>query len=278
MSPIPVPASLDSARRSRPMGTTAGLYYYGYRYYDPVTGRWPSRDPIGERGGVNLNGFGRNDSVVGVEYLGLAYFGLPWYDHYSIEVSKDDPNKRIKLAFRGCDQKQRESVFGAMKKAYPAIASANKGLGNGEKQASALIDKWFGGKSGSINGDQRKKVEDTLKDMEDALLTRVIYINCVDCDCNANVKGSNAWTFKDQSFLLDIYLCKERFFGYSIKRMAAILLHELSHAQNGTVDHGYVDGSGGYVDKHGNPVDLDSEQLINNADTYEEFLLDGYIN
>ncbi|MBK1832867.1 hypothetical protein JIN78_02235, partial [Roseibacillus ishigakijimensis] len=22
-----------------------GLYYYGYRYYDPVTGRWPSRDP-----------------------------------------------------------------------------------------------------------------------------------------------------------------------------------------------------------------------------------------
>ncbi|NNJ86208.1 MAG: hypothetical protein HKP20_03465, partial [Akkermansiaceae bacterium] len=25
-----------------------GLYYYGYRYYDPVTGRWPSRDPLGE--------------------------------------------------------------------------------------------------------------------------------------------------------------------------------------------------------------------------------------
>jgi RHS repeat-associated protein len=25
-----------------------GLLYYGYRYYDPVTGRWPNRDPIGE--------------------------------------------------------------------------------------------------------------------------------------------------------------------------------------------------------------------------------------
>ena len=25
-----------------------GLYYYGYRYYDPVTGRWPSRDPLGD--------------------------------------------------------------------------------------------------------------------------------------------------------------------------------------------------------------------------------------
>ena len=25
-----------------------GLLYYGYRYYDPVTGRWPNRDPLGE--------------------------------------------------------------------------------------------------------------------------------------------------------------------------------------------------------------------------------------
>jgi RHS repeat-associated protein len=28
--------------------TNAPLYYYGYRYYDPVTGRWPSRDPLEE--------------------------------------------------------------------------------------------------------------------------------------------------------------------------------------------------------------------------------------
>ena len=30
-----------------------GLVYYGYRYYSPELGRWLSRDPIGERGGVN---------------------------------------------------------------------------------------------------------------------------------------------------------------------------------------------------------------------------------
>jgi len=29
---------------------------YGFRYYDPVTGRWPSRDLIGENGGLNLYG------------------------------------------------------------------------------------------------------------------------------------------------------------------------------------------------------------------------------
>jgi integrase/recombinase XerD len=33
------------------------VYDYGYRYYNPTTGRWPSRDPIGEEGGLNLYGF-----------------------------------------------------------------------------------------------------------------------------------------------------------------------------------------------------------------------------
>ena len=46
------------------------LCYYGYRYYDPQTGRWPSRDPIGERGGVNLYGFVGNDGVNQIDYLG----------------------------------------------------------------------------------------------------------------------------------------------------------------------------------------------------------------
>jgi len=49
----------------------APLYYYGYRYYDPATGRWPSRDPIEERGGVNLYGFVGNEGVNWVDYLGL---------------------------------------------------------------------------------------------------------------------------------------------------------------------------------------------------------------
>ncbi|PWU10508.1 MAG: hypothetical protein C5B50_25455 [Verrucomicrobia bacterium] len=37
-----------------------GLYYYGYRYYDPSTGRWLSRDAIGESAGMNLFGFSYN--------------------------------------------------------------------------------------------------------------------------------------------------------------------------------------------------------------------------
>ena len=48
----------------------SGLLYYGYRYYDPVTGRWPSRDPLWEWGGFNLYGFGPNNPIYGYDYLG----------------------------------------------------------------------------------------------------------------------------------------------------------------------------------------------------------------
>jgi RHS repeat-associated protein len=44
---------------------------YGYRYMDPLTGRWPSRDPIEERGGVNLYGFVGNNSIYRIDILGL---------------------------------------------------------------------------------------------------------------------------------------------------------------------------------------------------------------
>jgi len=46
------------------------LLYYGFRYYDAETGRWPSRDPIEEWGGLNLYGFVRNNPIRYVDNLG----------------------------------------------------------------------------------------------------------------------------------------------------------------------------------------------------------------
>jgi RHS repeat-associated protein len=48
-----------------------GLVYYGFRYYHADQGRWPNRDPIGERGGLNLYNITRNNPVTNVDYLGL---------------------------------------------------------------------------------------------------------------------------------------------------------------------------------------------------------------
>jgi RHS repeat-associated protein len=65
---------------TKPIDDITGWFYYGYRYYDPVTGRWPSRDPIQERGGVNLYGFVGNDGIFYWDLLGLeALKGyMPW--------------------------------------------------------------------------------------------------------------------------------------------------------------------------------------------------------
>jgi RHS repeat-associated protein len=47
-----------------------GLYYYGYRYYDPIPGRFLNRDPIEEDGGFNLSGFVDNNPVTRFDLLG----------------------------------------------------------------------------------------------------------------------------------------------------------------------------------------------------------------
>jgi RHS repeat-associated protein len=48
-----------------------GLYNYGYRYYHPNLGRWPSRDPIEEEGGINLYEFVGNGAIYQIDILGL---------------------------------------------------------------------------------------------------------------------------------------------------------------------------------------------------------------
>lgn len=68
-----------------------GLLDYGYRHLVTKTGRWLSKDPIEEDGGVNLYEFVDNDSVNNLDYLGedcivLAHRKVvgPTY-HYALE-------------------------------------------------------------------------------------------------------------------------------------------------------------------------------------------------
>lgn len=48
-----------------------GLYYYGFRYYQPWTGRWLSADPAGTVDGLNVYAMVRNNPVVLVDDDGL---------------------------------------------------------------------------------------------------------------------------------------------------------------------------------------------------------------
>ena len=49
-----------------------GLLYYGNRYYNPSTGRWLSRDPLGEGSDGNLYRFVKNNPVLLIDPLGLC--------------------------------------------------------------------------------------------------------------------------------------------------------------------------------------------------------------
>src|SRR5271157_750072 len=51
------------------------LVYYGYRYYNASTGRWLSRDPIVEYGGLNIYTFIGNDAVNNLDLFGFASWG-----------------------------------------------------------------------------------------------------------------------------------------------------------------------------------------------------------
>ncbi|MEP2776150.1 MAG: RHS repeat-associated core domain-containing protein [Luteolibacter sp.] len=89
---LKMPSHVASAVKPSSSRNTAlcGLHYYGYRFYDPATGRWPSRDPIEEQGGINLYGFVGNDGVNWWDYLGKINqpfrYVFYWWDGHA-EVS-----------------------------------------------------------------------------------------------------------------------------------------------------------------------------------------------
>jgi RHS repeat-associated protein len=131
---------------TKPLDIETGLYYYLYRWYDPLTGRWKSRDTIGEMGGVNLYGFVGNDGVNWFDFLGLDRLNVTIYPKpYKLEPPEtptpDDKNKNgfddteelIELAMKAMEnQKSKLPNKGVNHRFIPvsSIEDANTGLSN----------------------------------------------------------------------------------------------------------------------------------------------------
>ncbi|MES2996127.1 MAG: RHS repeat-associated core domain-containing protein [Verrucomicrobiota bacterium] len=99
------------------------LYYYGYRYYEPATGRWPSRDPINElsfslhhkstlkskRSG-NPYSFINNKLPSNIDFLGLmsfdwedwSIFSDEWFGGFENELEKKGPGDPHGGDYRHC--------------------------------------------------------------------------------------------------------------------------------------------------------------------------------
>jgi len=212
---------------------------------------WPSRDPIGERGGVNLYGFVGNDGVSGMDILGL------------------------KLVFSAnCDQGKRNYL----QKAYDAVdASIQAGIeeldsiiasGTPSLTYKAAFNYVVGTK---FNIEEAKGLRDKLTKLKKESFADIE----VDCDCHCkeasgmDLSITVAFCRADDK-KLKIWFCTKYFTDLegnvpTHKRATPAFIHELTHEILGTTDAtGY---SFGCLDDKFSKLDKQ-----NNAENYAYFI------
>lgn len=144
------------------------LYYYGYRYYDPATGRWSNRDPIQEQGGLNLYAMVQNNPLDYWDYLGMSNCGKSWWDKTKEVVSTvvdvvpvAGTVKSVVETVTGKDPITGEPVNRAVAAAgigASLIPGGKAALKTGVKAASALSDGAKGAAKNVIQGPPNAKV------------------------------------------------------------------------------------------------------------------------
>ena len=109
-----------------------GLVYYNYRYYSPELGRWISRDPIEEEGGVNLYAMVGNEPINYWDYLGLRILTVIMNYNYSNNINsfnfsavKAEVERTLNECHGRCDLKRKHSI----KFKWIAIKSVPHNLG-----------------------------------------------------------------------------------------------------------------------------------------------------
>ena len=120
---------------TKPLDSETGLLYYGYRYYDPVTGRWPARDPLAENGGPNLFGFVGNNGVSRIDGLGLTAYKL----------GNDDPEVPVDKGMGGAATYGTEAPTLEALAQLPLIHAALNGLEGSLPEAVAHVRHYLGG-------------------------------------------------------------------------------------------------------------------------------------
>ncbi len=94
---------------------TLGLFYYNYRHYNPEDGRWSSRDPIEEIGGLNIYCYCCNTANVYVDKLGES----PW----SVIIKQGAKISARKALKEYVENRIKKELLGSLKdKAYKKFA------------------------------------------------------------------------------------------------------------------------------------------------------------
>ena len=96
--------------QGREFSAATGLTNFRMRWYDSVTGRWLSKDPIGLNGGMNLYAMCEADCLNHIDPTGTAiWVGTRWGVHQNINVG--DPNGKYSSYSFGVDDEMSSAGF-----------------------------------------------------------------------------------------------------------------------------------------------------------------------
>ncbi|MDO4196997.1 MAG: RHS repeat-associated core domain-containing protein, partial [Prevotellaceae bacterium] len=176
-----------------------GLVHYNYRQYNPSTGRWMSRDRIGERTTSNLYLFVRNTPSYTIDLYGLKdhwkWVNLPNGSQCKVNCAEPDPpapRRRAKTC-QIADLKVATGEEGAKCKSFLHLAMQDEGV--------------------------------------KAIMTKMKVMNCkippIECGCcSAGCKGAGAWHISVRKGW-GIYICSSA--QLNQRSMIEYLKHELTH-------------------------------------------------
>jgi RHS repeat-associated protein len=208
------PARKNRVLSSKYLDDALEWYYYGYRYYSPELGRWPSRDPIGEKGDANLYGYIRNELMNSVDVLGL-------YSHQ-----------------HGCNAEQLSVIAAAETTATTGASDGASLLASDYNNAAVLLDypaaashppgfwltfnSWYWG------------TKTTLNAINSGFTKNKYGVEC-ECACKEGVVAYTRPGLIGIGLDDDIHFCP-LFFSASAADQAQTFLHEASHMFAGTLD------------------------------------------
>jgi len=167
--------------------TEARLYYYGYRYYSPDMGRWLSRYPIDEQGGLNLYGFVNNDPVNKWDKLGLIIDGkMRQYNANFSKATKE--NEEIHYCDWACIN-EGDTVY--LDYSHKTFSASEKDIKKWEKTIRGMIKWGTRGRSKYLNKPAGFVLEQAVELVENLdysyngvdLYITIIYMQCKKSGC-----------------------------------------------------------------------------------------------
>ena len=121
-----------------------GFYYFRARWYDPDTGRWLSKDPIGINGGLNQYVFCGNNPIMFIDPLGLWQITLGFGYGYAGRITFGHNSNRWNIGF-GFGYGIGATVSGTSQNIEPGYASQGVALNigieaSGQAKVFGLVD------------------------------------------------------------------------------------------------------------------------------------------